>query len=130
MLFRLLFLIASMLALISPTGAQGLLTVTDANFEKLVSSSQLPIVVIVKADWCEKCRDTMPIIEDLQVEMKGQVRFAVLDADANQKTAAKLNVMNIPFIAIFRNGRQMSKQVGMINRSTLVEWINTSLGAH
>jgi thioredoxin 1 len=134
--FRLVFLIASMLAVISPAqagadvhaGAQGLFTATDAGFEEMVSGSQLPVVVLAAAGWCHQCQPMMPIIEGLQAEMQGRVRFATLDVDANPKTASKLGIMSIPVIYIFKDGKMISRQVGSAPKSKLVEWIDTTLG--
>jgi thioredoxin 1 len=131
MLFRLLFLIALTLAAISPARADSahrLLAATDAGFDRLVSSAKLPVVITFTAVWSAPARHMIPIVEDLQAEMKGKAQFAVLDVDANPTTAAKLSVTAVPTMMVFNGGNPIAKRQGMTGKDELVEWINVALG--
>lgn len=126
----LVFLMVLMVSAISPgrADAQGVLTATDANFEELVGRSQ-PIVVFGNASWCGQCRPMVSIFEGLQADMRGQVRFAMLDVDANPKVPSRLGIMSIPTALIFKDGKLLARLVGAATKSKLVEWINTTVAA-
>jgi thioredoxin 1 len=104
-------------------------TVTEADFGRLTSGSQLPIVVIVGAEWCAPCRETLEEIEQLQAEMKGTVRIAVLDADASPNIAKTLNITTVPVTLMYKDGKQISNQAGRKTKEQFVEWINATLHA-
>jgi thioredoxin 1 len=88
------------------------LTVTDANFEREVLQSEIPVLVDIWADWCGPCKSLSPTIDALADEYYGKVKVAKLDADQNQ-TAATLGVRSIPTVMLFSNGQVKNAYVGV-----------------
>jgi len=89
------------------------LVVTDETFTAEVEHSALPVVVDLWAPWCGPCRIIAPIIDELASEMSGQVRFARLNTDENQRTAARFNINGIPALLFFKDGREIDRIVGV-----------------
>src|ERR1700733_3706815 len=88
-------------------------TVTDATFSAEVERSPLPVVLDMWAPWCGPCRMITPMIEELEIEMAGRLRFAKLNVDENPATAARFNVRSIPTILVFKGGREVDRIVGV-----------------
>ena len=86
--------------------------VDDASFEKKVLQSKTPVLVDFWAPWCRPCLMAAPVLEELAKEYANKITFAKLDVDQNAQTAAKYNIMAIPNLIIFKEGKPVSQIVG------------------
>ncbi len=91
----------------------GLVHVTDADFEKVVLKSELPVLVDVWAVWCGPCRMIAPYVEELAKEYGGKAIIAKMDTDANPQTPMKYGIMGIPTLIVFKDGKEVDRQVGV-----------------
>lgn len=91
---------------------------SDADFTEKVIKSNIPVLVDFYADWCGPCRLAAPIIEELSGQYEGKVAVGKLDVDANQETAAKYNVMSIPTVIMFKDGKEVDRQIGFGGKGT------------
>lgn len=86
--------------------------VTDAEFEKVVLQSELPVVVDFWAPWCGPCRMVAPTLEKLAKEQAGKVVIAKVNTDENAQWAMKYGVQGIPTMLFVSKGKVVHKQVG------------------
>lgn len=101
--------------------------VTDANFAELVEASPLPVLLDLWAAWCGPCRMIAPTIEALARELAGKALIGKLDVDANQRTAARFGVQNIPTILILKGGREIDRLVGVQSREAILRRLSQHL---
>ena len=85
---------------------------TDANFQETVQQNAV-VLVDFYADWCGPCRLLAPTIEDLAKEYAGKAVIAKVDIDASPETAMNMNVMAVPTVVVFKNGREAARFVGV-----------------
>jgi thioredoxin 2 len=93
---------------------------TDGNFEQMVLKAPLPVLVYCWAPWCPTCGTVAPIIDEFAAESKGKIRVGKLNIDANQMVAAKYNVLSVPFLFIFDNGRLQESLPGGLQKHDLM----------
>jgi thioredoxin 1 len=86
--------------------------VDDASFEQKVLQSKIPVLVDFWAPWCRPCLMAAPVLEELAKEYADKITFTKLDVDQNAKIAAKYNIMAIPNLIIFKEGKPVSQIVG------------------
>jgi thioredoxin 1 len=85
---------------------------SDTEFQFDVVESDIPVLVDFWAPWCGPCHMVTPILEALAQNMNGQMKFVKLNTDKNQKKAGELNVMAIPTLVVFKDGKEVDRIVG------------------
>lgn len=82
--------------------------ITDANFEQELNAHKGPYFLEFFATWCPHCQRMGPIIETLEAEYKGKVKFFLLDIDKMPATCAKYNVSGVPSM-FFYDGKNVKQ---------------------
>lgn len=77
---------------------------TEADFEKEVLKSDVPVLVDFYAEWCGPCKMMGPSIDKLAKEYEGKIKIGKLDVDANPGISEKYGIQSIPTLYIFKNG--------------------------
>lgn len=90
------------------------------NFEKEVLNSEKPVMVDFFADWCGPCKMMAPIVEELATELYGKAKVGKINVDENPDIAVEYNVMSIPTLIIFRNGKEEKRFVGVRDKEELL----------
>jgi len=99
--------------------------VTEANFQSVVEKDGLTLVDFW-ASWCGPCRMLTPTLEKVQNEMGDAVKIVKVNIDENPSIAAKYNVMNIPFMMLFKEGEVVGNLVGNQPKGAIVSLINNN----
>ena len=100
--------------------------VTDANFNEVINSGK-PVLVDFWADWCGPCVMLAPTIEELANDYEGTAIIAKMDVQENSVTPAQFGVRNIPTLLVFKDGKLVDKQVGLVPKQVLAEKINKAM---
>ncbi|MCX6767071.1 MAG: thioredoxin [Candidatus Moranbacteria bacterium] len=92
---------------------------TDQNFEAEVLKSEKPVLVDFWAAWCGPCQMMGPIVEELAEEVKDKYKVGKMNVDENRETAAKFEIMSIPTLIIFKDGKVAKQFVGVQAKENL-----------
>jgi len=102
-----------------------MLMITDKNFEDEVVNSKIPVLVDFWAFWCGPCQMVGPIVEELAKEFEGKVKIGKLNVDENPQVAVKYNVMSIPTVIFFKEGKEVARQIGLESKETYLKLISS-----
>ena len=88
-------------------------------FNELISSSDVPVIVDFFAEWCGPCKTMSPILKQVKDMQGDKVRIVKVDVDKNNALAMQYSIQSVPTLMIFKNGKQMWRQSGVINAGEL-----------
>jgi thioredoxin len=93
--------------------------VGDKDFERIITSSAVPVLVDFYADWCGPCRMMAPALDEFAQKRAGDVLVLKLDTDANPLTASRFGIRGIPTLIAFQGGSERSRHVGVADTKVL-----------
>lgn len=94
---------------------------TAANFDETINNAQKPVLVDFWASWCGPCRMLSPIVEDLADQMADVLDVCKVNVEENQDLAVRFQVMSIPTLMLFKDGKAVHTVVGAVPRDRLVQ---------
>ncbi len=101
--------------------------VNGNNFKQEVLESSIPVLVDFWASWCMPCRMLAPTIEKLAEENQGKLKVCKLNTDENQNIAAQYGIQGIPTLIVFKEGKEVSRTVGVMSKEKLQEKLDPIL---
>lgn len=101
--------------------------ISDETFEQEVLKSSQPVLVDFWAAWCGPCKMIAPFLEEIAEEMSEKIKLVKLNVEEHPMTPSQYGVRNIPTLKIFKDGAEVSTQVGGVPKQKIVDWINENI---
>lgn len=96
-----------------------------SSFSDIIKDEK-PVLVDFYADWCGPCKTLAPILKDVKAELGEGVKIVKIDVDKNQELAGKYQVRGVPTMMLFKNGQQLWRQSGVLQKAEIVNIINSN----
>ena len=103
------------------------ITMENVQQELLEASNHKLIMIDFWADWCEPCKQLMPVLEKLAMEYQEQLVLAKINCDEQQQIAMQFGVKSLPTVVLFKNGQPVDGFAGVQPESEIRELLGKHL---
>ncbi|WP_034057100.1 thioredoxin [Lacinutrix jangbogonensis] len=96
-----------------------------SKFSEIINQDK-PVLVDFFATWCGPCKALTPILKQVKDVLKENVSIIKIDVDKNQELASKYQVKGVPTMLLFKNGKQVWRQSGVLQKDEIIKIIEAS----
>ena len=89
-------------------------------------NGEKPVLVDFFAEWCGPCQMMKPILSDLKGKIGDKATIIKVDIDKNRSAASAYNVMGVPTFILFKEGKQIWRQSGVVQANELQRVIDAN----
>lgn len=93
-----------------------------SKFSDIINQDK-PVLIDFFAEWCGPCKMMSPILKEVKDNLKDRISIIKIDVDKNQALAAKYQVRGVPTLMIFKNGKQIWRQSGVLQKNEIINII-------
>lgn len=91
-----------------------------------IIDSEIPVLVDFFAEWCGPCKMLAPILKQVKDELGDSIKVIKIDVDKNQPLATKYQVRGVPTMILFKKGKQLWRQSGVLQKNDLISIIHSN----
>ncbi|MBQ8304738.1 MAG: thioredoxin [Blautia sp.] len=97
-------------------------TITGSNFEAEVLKSDKTVLLDFWASWCGPCKMLSPVVDQIADE-NPDVKVGKVNVDEEMDLARQFNVMSIPTLVVFKDGKQVNQSVGVQPKEAILNMV-------
>ena len=94
----------------------------NASFQNIINSNK-PVLVDFFATWCGPCQMLAPVLKQVKDELGDAAAIIKIDVDKNQELASQYQVRGVPTMLLFREGKQVWRQSGVLSKDDIIRVI-------
>lgn len=103
------------------------MAIKASEFDTEVLQSDVPVLVDFWATWCGPCRAIAPTVEQIAEEYAGKAKVYKLDVDTEGAIAERYNIMSIPALLVFKDGKVVDQMVGAAPKAAIAGMIDRAM---
>lgn len=105
------------------------LSVSREEFDEIVQTARVPVLVDFWADWCGPCHMASPEVTKTAADMAGRAVVVKIDTEQYPDLAGRYNVRGIPNVVVLYEGRPVMQQAGVVDHNQMENWLKSAVPA-
>lgn len=103
-----------------------------AAFDRHVNKTGIPVLIDFWSPSCGPCQMMAPQFLEAARALFPGVRLYKVNTEAEQQLAGRFDIMSVPTLALFKDGREIARQPGALDKDNIVRWVQGQiiLAAH
>ncbi|TXI69769.1 MAG: thioredoxin [Flavobacterium sp.] len=101
-------------------------SIMNAKFNDIINGNDL-VLVDFYADWCGPCKMMSPILQEVKLDLKDAVKIIKVNVDQHQDLASHFMVRGVPTLMLFKTGKMLWRQSGVLSAKDLTTIISNHL---
>lgn len=97
-----------------------------SSFSEIITKDK-PVLVDFYATWCGPCKALAPVLKQVKESVKNEASIIKIDIDKNPNLATKLNVRGVPTLILYKNGKSIWRQSGVVSKELIIAKIKEQL---
>ncbi len=102
---------------------------TSADFDRVIASASVPVVVDYWAPWCGPCRMVAPEIQKVAARRAGRVLVVKVNTEALPDLGERFGIRSIPMLAVFEQGREVARSAGARPAQDIEAFIDSNVSS-
>ena len=98
----------------------------NTKFNEIINGNDL-VLVAFYAEWCGPCKMMSPILQEVKVSLKESVKIIKVNVDQHQDLASHFMVRGVPTFMLFKTGKMLWRQSGVLSTKDLIQIISSHL---
>ena len=94
-----------------------------SKFSDLINQEK-PVLIDFFAEWCGPCKTMSPILKEVKANLGNDISVIKVDVDKNRALASKYQVRGVPTLMLFKKGKQLWRQSGVLSSNDIIKIIN------
>ncbi|MEM7726506.1 MAG: thioredoxin family protein [Cyanobacteria bacterium P01_A01_bin.45] len=107
--------------------SQGVIEITDSEFDNQVIKAEQPVLVYFWASWCGPCKLMSPLISKAASKYSDRLKIVKMEIDPNPATVKQFQVEGVPALRFIVNEQVLGTVEGVIGNDKLIDFIDTYL---
>ncbi len=103
--------------------------IKQKSFSEIIKGDT-PVLVDFYADWCGPCKMMPPILKEVKGRLGDSINILKIDTERNPAAAIKYQVRGIPTLILFKKGKILWQQAGVVQANQLESIIKQKLSEY